>query len=152
MERNYLNSIIIYIFSLMENCRELIDNLTKHQKNCTIDNTTLVELLLAKDAEFRSLLSLADEQAEKDRKMDELKAQVEIQVRTKTVGILILNLIYLMLNVGFVMCFHYRIGKSRNYKIHSKRQRRCWPTPSSRPARSWRAFIRPTSDRFCRRN
>lgn len=61
--------------------RELIDNLApKHQKTSTAEHTALVDLLVAKDEEFRKTLELADEQAKIEQKMDELRAKVDIQV------------------------------------------------------------------------
>lgn len=51
----------------------------KHQKS-TSEHTALVDLLVAKDEEFRKMLELADEQAKLKQKMDELKAKVDVQV------------------------------------------------------------------------
>uniref|UniRef100_A0A1B0BNC2 Mediator of RNA polymerase II transcription subunit 4 n=1 Tax=Glossina palpalis gambiensis TaxID=67801 RepID=A0A1B0BNC2_9MUSC len=62
--------------------KELIDNLApKHQKTSTAEHTALVDLLVAKDEEFRKTLELADEQAKIEQKMDELRAKVDIQDR-----------------------------------------------------------------------
>lgn len=61
--------------------RELIENLSpKHQKISTAEHTALVDLLVAKDKEFRKMLELADEQANLEQKMNELKAKVDVQV------------------------------------------------------------------------
>ncbi|XP_037813322.1 mediator of RNA polymerase II transcription subunit 4 [Lucilia sericata] len=62
--------------------KELIDNLSpKHQKISTAEHTALVDLLVAKDEEFRKMLELADEQAKLEQKMDDLKAKVDVQDR-----------------------------------------------------------------------
>lgn len=46
----------------------------------TAEHTALVDLLVAKDEEFRKMLDLADEQAKLEQKMDDLKAKVDVQV------------------------------------------------------------------------
>lgn len=61
--------------------RELIENSNapKHQKISANDHTQLVDLLLAKDAEMKSVLNLAEEQAEIEQKIIALKAKVNLR-------------------------------------------------------------------------
>lgn len=61
--------------------RELIENSNapKHQKISANDHTQLVDLILAKDAEMKSVLNLAKEQAEIELKIIALKAKVNLR-------------------------------------------------------------------------
>lgn len=52
----------------------------KPQKLSAADHAQLTDLLLAKDAELKKTLELADEQAKIQQKMNELKAEVENKV------------------------------------------------------------------------
>ena len=62
--------------------RELIENtiVPKHQKISSSEHTALVELLVAKDNELKSVLQLASEQAKIEQKMNALRAQVDLHV------------------------------------------------------------------------
>lgn len=53
----------------------------KPQKLSAADHAQLTELLLSKDAELKNTLELADEQANIQQKMNELKAEVENKVK-----------------------------------------------------------------------
>lgn len=52
----------------------------KSQKLSAADHAQLTDLLLAKDAELKKTLELADEQAKIQQKMNELKAEVDNKV------------------------------------------------------------------------
>lgn len=56
----------------------------KSQKLSAADHAQLTDLLLSKDAELKKTLELADEQANIQQKMNELKAEVDNKVHTKT--------------------------------------------------------------------
>lgn len=56
----------------------------KSQKLSAADHAQLTDLLLAKDAELKKTLELADEQAKIQQKMNELKAEVENKVQYKS--------------------------------------------------------------------
>lgn len=62
-------------------CRELIENTIapKNQKISSHEHTQLVELLVSKDSELKNVLQLASEQATIEKKMDDLKTQVDEQ-------------------------------------------------------------------------
>lgn len=88
------NSNIIlsrFVLKKMLLFRELIENTIapKHQKISSNEHTQLVQLLVSKDNELKSVLQLAAEQAKIEQKMNALKAQVDIQVGTKCVLFLI---------------------------------------------------------------
>lgn len=53
----------------------------KSQKLSAADHAQLTDLLLAKDAELKKTLELADEQAKIQQKMNELKAEVDNKVQ-----------------------------------------------------------------------
>lgn len=55
----------------------------KSQKLSAADHAQLTDLLLCKDAELKKTLELADEQANIQQKMNELKAEVDNKVHTK---------------------------------------------------------------------
>lgn len=61
--------------------RELIENSNapKHQKISQNDHTQLVDLLISKDEEMKSVLKLAEEQAQIEQKMIALKAKVHLR-------------------------------------------------------------------------
>lgn len=61
--------------------RELIENSNapKHQKISAADHTQLVDLLLSKDNELKSVLKLSEEQAQIEQKMIALKAKVNLR-------------------------------------------------------------------------
>ncbi|XP_001600352.1 mediator of RNA polymerase II transcription subunit 4-like [Nasonia vitripennis] len=61
--------------------KELIENIIaeKHSKLSTADHTNLIELLMYKDKELKSVLVKADEQAKINQKMEALKAEVDYQ-------------------------------------------------------------------------
>lgn len=63
-------------------CRQLIENAMtpKHLRVPAVETTALVDLLVSKDEEFRSMLQLAAEQEKIEQKMNAYRAQVEIQV------------------------------------------------------------------------
>lgn len=73
-----LNSSILFTLSLN---RELIENSNapKHQKISQNDHTQLVDLLISKDEEMKSVLKLAEEQAQIEQKMVALKAKVHLR-------------------------------------------------------------------------
>lgn len=62
-------------------CRELIENSNapKHQKISQTDHTQLVDLLILKDSEMKSVLKLAEEQAQIEQKMNALKQKVHLR-------------------------------------------------------------------------
>lgn len=62
--------------------RELIENsiAPKPQKISSTEHQQLVELMISKDNEFKTVLQLASEQAKIEKKMNTLKEQVELQV------------------------------------------------------------------------
>lgn len=62
--------------------RDLIENTNapKHQKISPSEHVQLVDLLITKDKEFRSVLQLAGEQEKIEEKMTMVKAQVDVQV------------------------------------------------------------------------
>lgn len=61
--------------------KELIENTIapKHQKISSVDHAALVDLLVAKDDEFKKILQLASEQAKIEQNMSELRAEVDVQ-------------------------------------------------------------------------
>ncbi|OXU29380.1 mediator of RNA polymerase II transcription subunit 4 [Nasonia vitripennis] len=61
--------------------KELIENIIaqKHLKLSTAEHTSLIELLVSKDKELKSILVKADEQAKINLKMEALKAEVDRQ-------------------------------------------------------------------------
>ncbi|XP_014203914.1 mediator of RNA polymerase II transcription subunit 4 [Copidosoma floridanum] len=61
--------------------KELIENIIaqKHMKLSTSEHTNLIELLIRKDNELKSILVKADEQAKINLKMEALKAEVDRQ-------------------------------------------------------------------------
>ncbi|XP_031625302.1 mediator of RNA polymerase II transcription subunit 4 [Contarinia nasturtii] len=61
--------------------KELIENSNapKHQKISQNDHSQLVDLLISKDDEFKSVLKLAEEQAQIEQKMVALKAKVHLR-------------------------------------------------------------------------
>lgn len=61
--------------------RELIENSNapKHQKISQNDHGQLVELLISKDNEMKSVLQLAEEQAQIEQKMNALKQKVHLR-------------------------------------------------------------------------
>ena len=61
--------------------KELIENIIaqKHMKLSTTEHTNLIELLVRKDKEFKTILVKADEQAKINLKMEALKAEVDRQ-------------------------------------------------------------------------
>lgn len=61
--------------------KELIENIIaqKHLKLSTTEHSHLIELLVSKDTEFKSILTRADEQAKINLKMESLKAEVDRQ-------------------------------------------------------------------------
>ncbi|KAJ6640202.1 Mediator of RNA polymerase II transcription subunit 4 [Pseudolycoriella hygida] len=63
--------------------KELIENAIapKPQKISSAEHQQLVELLISKDNEFKTVLQLASEQAKIEQKMNALKEQVELQDR-----------------------------------------------------------------------
>lgn len=63
-------------------CREIIENCIapKPQKMSAAEHAQITELLLAKDAELKKTLELAEEQAKIDEKMNRLKMEVDNQV------------------------------------------------------------------------
>lgn len=65
----------------ISSCRELIENTIapKNQKISSHEHNQLVELLVSKDSDLKNVLQLASEQALIEKKMDDLKAQVEEQ-------------------------------------------------------------------------
>lgn len=67
--------------------RELIENSNapKHQKISTGDHIYLVELLISKDKEIKTMLMLAAEQEKIQHKITTVKAQVDLQVIEKYV-------------------------------------------------------------------
>lgn len=69
----------------------------------TAEHTALVDLLLAKDEEFRKMLELADEQAKIEQKMDELRAKVDVQVSKE------------VFNLYFT--YHFKIGSLQDREI-----------------------------------
>lgn len=62
-------------------CRELIENSNapKHQKISQTDHTQLVDLLISKDNEMKSVLKLAEEQAQIEQRMNALKQKVHLR-------------------------------------------------------------------------
>lgn len=79
----FLNNIIVYILKIpiVFICRELIENSNaqKHQKISQNDHNQLVDLLISKDTEMKSVLKLAEEQAQIEQKMLALKAKVHLR-------------------------------------------------------------------------
>ncbi|CAD7092558.1 unnamed protein product [Hermetia illucens] len=63
--------------------KQLIENAMtpKHLRVPAVETTALVDLLVSKDEEFRSMLQLAAEQEKIEQKMNAYRAQVEIQDR-----------------------------------------------------------------------
>jgi len=63
--------------------KELIENsiAPKPQKISSAEHSQLVELMISKDNEFKSVLQLASEQAKIEQKMNALREQVELQDR-----------------------------------------------------------------------
>lgn len=61
--------------------KELIENIIaqKHLKLTTAEHTNLIDLLVCKDKELKSVLVKADEQAKINQKMEALKAEVDHQ-------------------------------------------------------------------------
>lgn len=63
----------------------------KSQKLSAADHAQLTDLLLAKDVELKKTLELADQQANIQQKMNELKAEVDNKVHIFFLLILILK-------------------------------------------------------------
>lgn len=78
---NFENFKLFHLYQISISHRELIENSTapKHQKISSTDHTQLVELLVAKDTELKSVLKLAEEQAQIEQKMIALKAKVHLR-------------------------------------------------------------------------
>lgn len=78
---NFENFKLFHLYQISISNRELIENSTapKHQKISSTDHTQLVELLVAKDTELKSVLKLAEEQAQIEQKMIALKAKVHLR-------------------------------------------------------------------------
>lgn len=78
---NFENFKLFHLYQISVSHRELIENSTapKHQKISSTDHTQLVELLVAKDTELKSVLKLAEEQAQIEQKMIALKAKVHLR-------------------------------------------------------------------------
>lgn len=72
----------VTLFYFLNYSRELIENSNapKHQKISTGDHTYLVELLISKDKEIKTMLLLAAEQEKIQHKITTVKAQVDLQV------------------------------------------------------------------------
>lgn len=60
----------------------------KPQKLSAADHAQLTDLLLSKDSDLKKTLELAEEQANIQQKMNELKAEVENKVRNGKAGLL----------------------------------------------------------------
>lgn len=119
--------------------RELIENSNapKHQKISSTDHTQLVELLVAKDAEMKSVLKLAEEQAHIQQKMIALEAKVDMRVSLQRV-----HINWFDFSFDFTFSISKRINKlsvcsavlktpRKFYRVHCFRLAKSWP--ASRP-------------------
>lgn len=73
----------MYVFTQFHVFREMVEVsiAPKSQKLSAADHAQLTDLLLAKDAELKKTLELAEEQAKIQQKMNELKAEVDNKVQ-----------------------------------------------------------------------